>query len=309
MTNEEPILVTKGLCKRYAHFYALQPADVTLQRGQIYGLVGKNGAGKTTLLRLITGQTVPTSGELCLFSEKAGQGLHKSRRRTGAMIETPCFFPYMTAGENLEYYRLQRGIPGKHIVPELLAEVELMEAGKKRFRDFSLGMKQRLGLALAMMNRPELLLLDEPVNGLDPMGIVSFRNLLLRLNRERGITMMISSHILSELESLASCYGFIDHGTLLEELSSEELNARCRQYMELTVSDQEQTAAILGQKLGCTEFEILPKNVIRLYRFLDEPDKVSQILIDGGVKLLSMGTKGTNLEEYFLSLIGGGAHA
>lgn len=303
------VLATRGLEKRYGGFAALQPANVTVYKGQIYGLVGKNGAGKTTLLRLVTGQALPTAGELELFGETTERGRHRARRRTGAMIETPSFYPYMTAAENLEYYRIQRGIAGRECVPALLEEVELSEAGDKRFKDFSLGMKQRLGLALAMMNHPDFLLLDEPVNGLDPMGIVEFRNLLLRLNREKNITIIISSHILSELESLADCYGFIDHGCLLEEITAQELSAKCRQYLELAVSDAEKTAALLERDLGCTEYEVLPGNVLHLYRFLEEPERVSQLIVGAGVKLLSMNVKGTSLEDYFLKLVGGGVHA
>lgn len=305
----ETILATRGLAKNYGHFAALKPVNIDVPQGQIYGLVGKNGAGKTTLLRLITGQAIPSAGELELFGETSEKGLNAARRRTGAMIETPSFYPYLTAEQNLEYYRIQRGIVGKECIPELLREVELSDAGGKKFRNFSLGMKQRLGLALAMMNHPDLLLLDEPVNGLDPMGIVGFRNLLLKLNHEKNITIVISSHILSEMENLATCYGFIDHGVLLEQISAEELNASCRQYMELVVDDPQKTAAILERHLGCFEYEVLPNNVIHLYQFLDEPARVSGALVSGGVRLSSMEVKGSNLEDYFVNLLGGGRNA
>ena len=216
MANE--ILSAKGLTKRYGHHLAVDHADLSITQGQIYGLVGRNGAGKTTIIRMVTAQTAPTEGELSLFGETGEKALSRARSRTGAMVETPSFYPYLTARQNLEYYRLQRGIPGRRVVDEVLEEVDLASTGKKTFKNFSLGMKQRLGLALALMNRPDFLLLDEPINGLDPEGIVEFRNLLLQLNRERQTTILISSHILSELGNLATCYGFIDNGRMLSRL-------------------------------------------------------------------------------------------
>ena len=214
----ECVLATRGLTKRYGQHAAVDRVNITLEKGQIYGLVGRNGAGKTTIIRMVTAQTPVTSGEIELFGATAPAELSRMRSRTGAMVEIPSFYPYLTAHDNLEYYRLQRGIPGSHVVDEALEAVRLHDTGKKKFKQFSLGMKQRLGLALALMNRPELLLLDEPINGLDPEGIVEFRNLLLDLNRQRETTILISSHILTELSALATCYGFLDGGRLLEDL-------------------------------------------------------------------------------------------
>ena len=221
MANE--ILVTRGLTKRYGNHLAVDHVELSIQKGQIYGLVGRNGAGKTTIIRMVTAQTVPTEGEVSLFGASGERELSKMRARTGAMVETPSFYPYLTARQNLEYYRIQRGIPGKECVDEALEQVRLTDTGKKKFKTFSLGMKQRLGLALALMNHPEFLLLDEPINGLDPEGIVEFRNLLLRLNQERHTTILISSHILSELANLATCYGFLDNGMMLEQSSARAL--------------------------------------------------------------------------------------
>ena len=305
----EPILATRGLAKQYGRFTALQPTSLAVERGQIYGLVGKNGAGKTTLMRLVTGQALPTVGELELFGKTTPSGLNGARRRTGAMIETPSFYPYLTAAQNLEYYRIQRGVTGKGCVPELLKTVELADAGSKKFKDFSLGMKQRLGLALALLDHPDLLILDEPINGLDPMGIVGIRSLLLRLNREQGVTILISSHILSELASLATDYGFLDHGVLLEQVSAPDLQAKCRQYLEVAVNDPKLAAVILERDLACTEFEALPDGTLRLYRFLDEPGRVAAALVAGGLLLNGIEVKGSNLEDYFLRLIGGELHA
>lgn len=305
----ENILVTRGLTKRYGAALAVDHADITLPKGEIYGLVGRNGAGKTTIIRMVASQTVPTSGEVELFGATGERDLEKARSRTGAMVEIPSFYPYLTARENLEYYRRQRGIAGARVVEDALEQVGLTDTGKKKFKTFSLGMKQRLGLALALMNRPELLLLDEPINGLDPEGIVEFRNLLLELNRQYQTTILISSHILSELQNLATCYGFIDKGRMLEQLTAVQLAEKCRDCLELRVDDAPRAAAMLERELGFRDFEILPGGAIRLYEGLSEPQKVTRLLVEQGIALSGMEHRGANLEDYFLSLIGGVHHA
>ena len=303
MANE--ILVTRGLTKRYGNHLAVDHVELSIQKGQIYGLVGRNGAGKTTIIRMVTAQTVPTEGEVSLFGASGERELSKMRARTGAMVETPSFYPYLTARQNLEYYRIQRGIPGRSCVDEALELVRLTGAGKKKFKTFSLGMKQRLGLALALMNQPEFLLLDEPINGLDPEGIVEFRELLLRLNRERQTTILISSHILSELSALATHYAFIDRGRMLETISAADLRERCRDCLELRVDDAARAAQVLEEQLGTRDFEVLPQERLRLYAFLDQPQTVNRVLMEQGVGLISAQQKDSNLEDYFLSLIDG----
>lgn len=238
-----------------------------------------------------------------------GNGSCPKCGRTGAMVETPSFYPYLTARQNLEYYRIQRGIPGRRVVDEVLEEVDLAGTGKKTFKNFSLGMKQRLGLALALMNRPDLLLLDEPINGLDPEGIVEFRNLLLRLNQERQTTILISSHILSELANLATCYGFLDNGMMLEQISARALEEKCRACIEARVDDASRAALVLEQSLGIRDYEVLPGHLLRIYSSLDAPHRVAQALVEGGVALQSIESRGANLEDYFLSMIGGVRHA
>lgn len=231
----QTLLATRQITKRYGSSVAVDGVSLTLQEGQIYGLVGQNGAGKTTLMRMMTGQTLPSSGELELFGETSPQGIDRMRANLGAVVETPSFFPFFTARENLEYYRRQRGIVGRGCIDDALRQVELGDTGSKKFKDFSLGMKQRLGLALALLNRPAMLLLDEPINGLDPMGIAHFRTLIQKLCEENGVTVLISSHILSELESFATCYGFIHRGKLIEQISEKLLRERCRECLELLV--------------------------------------------------------------------------
>jgi len=304
----ENVLVTRSLTKRYGSAAAVDQASITVSKGDIYGLVGRNGAGKTTIIRMVAAQTVPTSGEVELFGATGERELQAARSRTGAMVEIPSFYPYLTARENLEYYRRQRGIAGRHVVEDALEQVNLADTGKKKFKAFSLGMKQRLGLALALMNRPELLLLDEPINGLDPEGIVEFRNLLLELNRQYQTTILISSHILSELQNLATCYGFIDKGRMLEEISAVKFSEKCRDCLELKVDDAPRAAALLERELGFRDFEVLPGGAIRLYQGLEAPEKVTSLLISQGLSLYGMEHRGANLEDYFLNLIGGVRH-
>lgn len=303
------ILTTRALTKSYGVAKAVDSVDLAIKPGEIYGLVGRNGAGKTTIIRMVAGQTPPTSGEITLFGEDARAGLDRARARTGAMIEVPSFYPYLSARENLEYYRRQRGIPGKYVVDEALAYVGLSDVGRKKFKAFSLGMKQRLGLALALMNHPDFLLLDEPINGLDPEGIVEFRNIMLTLCRERGATILISSHILSELSNVATFYGFIDKGQMLEQVSAAALHEKCRACLEVTVDDPSKAAAALERELGATAFEVMPGGVLRLHEFLDAPQKVLLVLTQAGVAVSNLESKSTDLENYFLKLIGGEKHA
>ena len=303
--SDEIVLATHGLSRAYASSRALDGVSVTVRKGEIYGLVGRNGAGKTTLMRLVTGQSAPTQGSVELFSQ-TGRELLPARSRTGAMIETPSFAPFLTARENLEYYRLQRGVPGKRVVDEVLEQVDLKDTGKKKFKTFSLGMKQRLGLALALMNHPDFLILDEPINGLDPEGVAEFRALLRRLNRERQTTILISSHILTELSTVATCYGFLEQGRLLEEITAQTLHDKCRTCLRLSVDDAAKAAMLLQTRLGTDNFQVLPGNVIELYACLDRPQEVSGALAAGGAAILGMEQKSADLEAYFLNLIGGG---
>ena len=308
MNDNTAVMAAYGLKKAYGACMALDGVNMQVRRGDIYGLVGRNGAGKTTLMRMATGQSDPTGGEMELFGA-SGRNMREQRSRTGAMIEIPSFSPFLTARENLEYYRLQRGIPGKQAVDEVLEQVKLIDTGKKKFKAFSLGMKQRLGLALALMNHPDFLILDEPINGLDPEGVAEFRQILRSLNRERETTILISSHILSELSNVATRYGFMEQGRILEEISAEALHDKCRTCLRLEVDDAPRAAAILQTELGTDKFEVLPGNVVQLYDCLDDPRRASYALAHNGVALLAMEQKGADLEAYFLNLIGGGRHA
>lgn len=308
MTESTAVMAAYGLQKAYGACMALDGVNMQVRRGDIYGMVGRNGAGKTTLMRMATGQSQPSGGEIELFGA-SGKNMRPQRSRTGAMIEIPSFSPFLTARENLEYYRLQRGIPGREAVDEVLELTELSDTGKKKFKSFSLGMKQRLGLALALMNHPDFLILDEPINGLDPEGVAEFRQILRQLNQERQTTILVSSHILSELSSIATRYGFMEKGKIIEEISAEALHDKCRTCLRLEVDDAARAAAILQTELGTDRFEVLPGNVVQLYDCLDDPKRASYALAQNGVALLAMEQKGADLEAYFLNLIGGGRNA
>ena len=223
----EAILKISGITKKYRGKAAVDNINMTIYKGDIYGLIGRNGAGKTTLMRMITSLTSADSGKIELFGETSSAGLMKARRRMGCVIETPALYPNLTAFQNLEYFRILRRIDDKSTVRKVLKTVALEDTGKKKFRDFSLGMKQRLGLALALLNNPDFIILDEPNNGLDPMGIVEMRETIIKLCNEQGITIMISSHILSELSMTATRYGIINDGRLIKEMTHDELKAQC----------------------------------------------------------------------------------
>ncbi len=302
---QEVILTTKNLTKKYKDYKAVNNVNLELKQGEIYGLVGKNGAGKTTLLRMLTGQAFATEGTISIFDATSEGELNKNRKRIGAIIEVPSFYSYMSAQQNLEYYRKQRGIPGKDCVTQALEEVGLANTGKKKYKSFSLGMKQRLGLALALMNQPEILILDEPINGLDPFGIVEIRKLLVKLNQEKNITILISSHILTELANLVTCYGFIDKGVMIKQLSAEELSKECNKYIELRVDKVEMMTALLEKKFGCTSYKVAPDYTIHIYDYLDQSTKISELAVTNGIGLISMVTKEINLENYFIQLVGG----
>lgn len=301
----EYILKTNHLTKKYGKALALDDVNVEIKKGDIYGFIGQNGAGKSTMLRIVTGLTFPSSGSIELFGENNAKKLTDSQKRMGAIIESPALFPNMTAYENLEIQRLQKGIPGKESINQTLELVGLADTGKKRARNFSLGMKQRLGLALCLLSEPEFLILDEPTNGLDPMGIVELRELIKKLNREKGLTILISSHILSELHQLATRYGIIHKGRLLEEIEAKELDEKCRQHLRIKVDQAAKGAVVIESALSTTDFEVLSDGTIKLYSYLDDVREVSKTLTDNGLILEHLSQTGDSLESYFSRLVGG----
>ncbi|MBB6731314.1 ATP-binding cassette domain-containing protein [Cohnella zeiphila] len=304
----EYVLRTRGLTKRYKNQLALDSVDLAIRQGAIYGFIGQNGAGKSTLMKLVTGLAFQTSGTIELFGETGEKELIRSRKRMGVAIETPALYPSMTARENLEAHRLQRGIPGKDCIARTLELVGLEGTGRKTARNFSLGMKQRLALGVALLGDPEFLILDEPTNGLDPMGVVEMRELLQKLNRERGITILISSHILSELDLVATYYGIIHRGKLLEQMTAKELREKCRHYLHIKVDEPQRAAAVFERELATSEYEVMADGVIRLYAHLENPARVSRALVESGLEVEQFMPTGEDLESYFTARIGGGKH-
>ncbi len=299
-------LTTNAVSKQYGHFKALNKLSMHVPKGAIYGFVGKNGAGKTTLIRLICGLQKPTSGEYTLYGVRNTDGkIQASRRRMGAVVETPSIYLDMTAKENLkEQYRVL-GLPSFDEIPKLLKLVGLEDTGKKKAKNFSLGMRQRLGIAVALAGDPDFLVLDEPVNGLDPQGIIEMRELILKLNRERQITVLISSHILDELSRLATHYGFIDNGHMVKEISAKELEEACRKCTRLQVSDTRALARVL-EKMN-VEYNILSDTQADMYAKANISQLVSA-LMEEGCDIISMSERDESLESYYVSLVGGGKY-
>lgn len=304
MKMKETILQVRNVTKNYSRIAAVKEFDMTIDKGDIYGLIGRNGAGKTTLARIITGLSIPEHGSITLFGKKTESELNDARKRIGCVIESPAFYPNLSAVQNLEYYRIQRGIPDKKVVGKALEMVDLTYTGKKKFKQFSMGMKQRLGLALALLNHPDFIILDEPINGLDPMGIVDMRKTIIKLNQEYGITLLISSHILKELYLVATRYGIIDHGELIKELTQEELNAECQKALLISVDDTATAAAILETVLTTEKFKVVSPKEIKVYDYLDNPSEVTFQFNKAGIRVSSINEVGDDLEDYFMAQVG-----
>lgn len=297
------VLQTNALCKHYGRFKALDGLTMQIPKGAIYGFVGKNGAGKTTLIRLICGLQAPTEGSYTLYGiENSDKRITKSRRRMGAVVEAPAIYPDMTAEQNLRHQYRILGLPSEDGLWELLSLVGLHNTGKKKAKHFSLGMRQRLGIAMALCGSPDFLVLDEPTNGLDPQGIIEIRELILRLNREQGITILISSHILDELFRLATHYGFIDRGRLIKEMSAGELNDDCRKSLYAKVTDTKTLARVLDEQR--VEYKILSETEAQIFASLN----VSQLalrLAKEHCEVLSLQEHDESLESFYLNLLGG----
>lgn len=295
------ILKTENLTKVYGKNKVVNAVNMHVKKGDIYGFIGKNGAGKTTFMRMITGLAAPTGGEIELFGKK---DLEKQRKRIGSLIENPGIYPNMTARENLEIVRRSFGITDKNAVEEMLQFVGLGGTDKKKVKNFSMGMKQRLGIAISLFRNPDFLILDEPINGLDPAGIKEIRDLLLKLNKERNITILISSHILGELSKVATRYGIIRDGSLIEEFAAEELNEKCRRCQKLSVDNTELAVTILEEKLHILEYDVPKDGELRIFEHLQESGRINKELILGGVEVKQSYLAGQDLEAYFMERLG-----
>lgn len=299
----EYCLTTEALCKKYKHDKALYNLSMHVPQGSIYGFVGKNGAGKTTLIRLVCGLQKPTSGEYTLYGVKnTDKKIGKVRGRMGAIVETPAIYPDMTAVENLKVQCRVLGLPSDEGIGELLELVGLADTGRKKAKNFSLGMRQRLGIAVALVGDPDFLILDEPVNGLDPQGIIEIRELILKLNRERQITILISSHILDELSRLATYYGFIDKGRIVREISAQELEAACRKCVRIEVDHGGALARVLQERE--LAYHMISETEAEIYADMNVSELVS-MLAKEQCEVLSYKEQDESLESYYLRLVGG----
>lgn len=299
------VINVNGLSKQYNRQKAVSGASFQIQEGSICGLIGPNGAGKTTIMKMLGGLIYPTNGNMSFFGASDETGLANARKRMSFMIETPYIKGDMTARENLEKQRLQKGIPNKNRVEEVLKIVGLSDTGKKKAKNFSLGMRQRLGIAIALLSKPEIMIMDEPINGLDPEGIIEIRELLKRLNQEEKITIIISSHILSELSLLCTDYIFINNGTIRKAITAEELGKVCQEFYVINTDQNEKAVAILQEQLNVTQFEIAEDGSICLYEQLEDLKKISKTLYEGGVVPTELRMNEANLETFYMNMIEG----
>ena len=295
------IMETVGLRKSYKGNVVVNDVNIHVPKGAIYGFVGPNGAGKSTVMKMILNLIQPEAGEVQLFGEKVTDQSYEVFKRVGSIIENPYFYEKMTARQNLELHCDYMGFPNKERIDEVLQMVDLQNVEGKQIRHYSLGMKQRLAIARAILVKPEFLILDEPINALDPEGIREMRNLFQRLNQEDGTTIFISSHILSEVDLIADTIGIIQHGNLLAELPIEEIHKHQTEYISLQVDDEAHAATLLEQ-MGITNFSILDKEFIRIYDSNISGKVLSKALIESGVGLESLGRKQDTLEDYFFQL-------
>lgn len=299
------IIDVNHLEKQYMKQKAVRDVSFQIKKGMICGLIGPNGAGKTTIMKMLGGLVIPTGGSISIYGSKNETEAARARNRMSFMIETPYAKEKMTARENLEKQRIQKGIPNKQRIDEVLEIVGLQDVGKKQVGKFSLGMRQRLGIANALLCKPEIMILDEPINGLDPEGIVEIRELLKRLNEQEDITIMISSHILSELSLICTDYLFVNHGELLQSISAKELQKLCQQCYQIHTDNDSLAVAILQEQLHLNEYDVNKDGSINVYERLDDIRTISKTLFEHGVIPLELKMKEANLEKYYMDMVGG----
>ena len=302
----QTILECKNLCKDFGKKKILKNVSLKIEEGDILGFIGPNGAGKTTTLKMISGLARPTDGEIIMFGYRGG-GLKNIRSRVSCLIEAPGVYGNLSAYDNLKIKCKLFGIQEKSYSPEILEMVGLNHVGKKKVKHYSLGMKQRLGIGLTLVGDPDLLLLDEPINGLDPQGIVEVRDTILRLNEERNMTILVSSHILEELSKIATHYGIIHNGSLLQEMTKEELMKRCSERIEICLDEPKRAVPVLDE-MGFTNYQIVDKERIHIFERLEESAGLNMELAKAGILVREIRITSEELEDYFLNLTGGASH-
>ena len=299
----EYILTTDNLTKIYGEKRAADAISLHIKKGDVYGLIGRNGAGKTTILKMICGLSCPTSGSVT-FAGKTGAALSREMNKIGSLIETPGLFPKMSAYQNIKIKCILCGKNDDKYIKSLLKQVGLENVGNKPAQSFSLGMKQRLGIALALVGDPEFIVLDEPINGLDPQGIAEMREIIHNLSKKRGMTVIVSSHILDELAKVADAFGIINDGKLIDEFTSQELNLRCGKYVLLKTGNLEKTRKVLADQ-GITEYDVLENGDIRVSKEIEDTSKLIATLVGKGVAVYELATVQSTLEQYYLNRTGG----
>lgn len=300
------LLSTNGLTKKFGRYKVVNAVNIHIRQGDIYGLIGRNGAGKTTILKMISGLVAPTEGDFSLF-EKSGKAAYQYMSRIGTLIEAPGIYPNMSAYENMKLKCIAMGVRKQGVIEELLNTVGLGTVGKKKVKNFSLGMKQRLGIALALVGDPDLVILDEPINGLDPQGIAEVRETLFKLNKEKNITFIISSHILEELSKIATNYGIIHDGVLIKEMTREELLAECSERIELKTDDTGKACTVL-ENMGIHQYKVVDVDTIQILERLNDGGSITMTLAENGVKTVGITIKNEALEDYYLNLTGGASN-
>lgn len=299
----EYLLQTVCLTKRYGRQKAVDNLSLNIEKGSIYGLIGRNGAGKTTFMKMISGLAKPTSGDIRLFGKDSGES-PAQQNRIGALIEAPGIYDDMTAFDNMKMKAIAMGVYNKEKINELLTLVGLANTGRKKAGKFSLGMKQRLGIAMSMIGTPDLLILDEPINGLDPQGIIEIRNVIAKLNREYEITIIISSHILDELARIATHYAIINEGKLVLELPKDELLAKCTECIEIK-SDAIKEVCVVLEEMGFSDYEVYEDGAMRVNNCCDKVGEINMELAKRGISIRSISVKQESLEEFFVNITGG----
>jgi len=298
------VLKMNNISKKYKRTLAVDGVSLNVSKGDIYGLIGSNGAGKTTIIKLITSLISSTNGSIELFGKTEKAELNKMRKKIGCIIEYPIFYSNLSAYDNLKYYCIQFGIKDKKAIENALNLVNLTKTDKKKFKEFSLGMKQKLGIALAILNKPEILILDEPLNGLDPMGIIEIREVLRDLNENHGVTILISSHILGELSQIANRYGVMKKGRLIKEFSKDQLEADCKSGVLIRVDDVEKAICLMKTVLHIDRMELYSNNEIAIHDKTYHLDELVFQLNNKGVRVNHSKDITKNLEQYYRSLIG-----
>lgn len=299
----QTVLNISGITKQYHKKAVLSDVNLTIKRGMIYGLIGENGAGKSTLMRVIMGLISADEGEIELFEEHDRKKLQVARKKIGQSIEMPALYPELTAQQNMMIQAVQGGV-GTTRIDELLALVNLQLTGNKKAKNFSLGMKQRLAIAMTLVTNPEFLILDEPTNGLDPSGIVEIREILRKLVRDYGMTVLISSHLLSELSEIATHYGILHQGKIIKELSKKQLELETQSSIELIVDEPKQALPILDA-IGITDYIVAEKNQIQIFGVNQRVGEINRLLVTGGVEVTKLMVVSQTLETYFIQLVGG----